>query len=198
MKDLSGELYLDTIFPNLKNSEIVNSSVKKSNEKVGKKEDKIRIYLDRLNKVHQKAKKSMNDEFLLNQYIRKYVINLYDAEKELSALKKRNPLIDLTANQVVDSQITSLTRWIKFLSDDEFAYPLWCKYLIFQSVVKIGNYIEANGTYAKRTIKKTLSPFFELNEEPEVEYSFPGSNGQEVKIFTLHKLNGTVIDKNKL
>ena len=38
----------------------------------------------------------------------------------------------------------------------------------------------------------------ELNEEPEVEYSFPGSNGQEVKIFKLHKLIGTVIDKNKL
>lgn len=40
--------------------------------------------------------------------------------------------------------------------------------------------------------------FFELSEEPEVEYSFPGSNGQEVKIFKLHKLIGTVIDKNKL
>ena len=40
--------------------------------------------------------------------------------------------------------------------------------------------------------------FFKLSEEPEVEYSFPGSNGQEVKIFKLHKLIGTVIDKNKL
>lgn len=40
--------------------------------------------------------------------------------------------------------------------------------------------------------------FFELNEEPEVEYSFPGSNGQEVKVFKLHKIIGTVIDKNKL
>ena len=40
--------------------------------------------------------------------------------------------------------------------------------------------------------------FFELSEEPEVEYSFPGSNGQEVKVFKLHKLIGTVIDKNKL
>ena len=40
--------------------------------------------------------------------------------------------------------------------------------------------------------------FFELSEEPEVEYSFSSSNGQEVKVFKLHKLIGTVIDKNKL
>jgi len=40
--------------------------------------------------------------------------------------------------------------------------------------------------------------FFELSEEPEVEYSFSNSSGQEIKVFKLYKLIGTVIDKNKL
>ena len=40
--------------------------------------------------------------------------------------------------------------------------------------------------------------FFTLPEEPEVEYSFTGKDGNEVRIFKLHKIIGTVIDKNKL
>ena len=40
--------------------------------------------------------------------------------------------------------------------------------------------------------------FFTLSEEPEIDYSFPGSNGQEVKIYKLHKIIGTVIDKDKM
>ena len=40
--------------------------------------------------------------------------------------------------------------------------------------------------------------FFALPEEPEIEYSFRGTNGQEVKVYTLHKIIGTVIDKDKL
>ena len=39
--------------------------------------------------------------------------------------------------------------------------------------------------------------FFTLPEEPEIEYSFRGTNGQEVKVYTLHKIIGTVIDKDK-
>ena len=40
--------------------------------------------------------------------------------------------------------------------------------------------------------------FFELSEEPEIEYSFTGNNGQEVKVYKLHKIIGTVIDKDKM
>ena len=39
--------------------------------------------------------------------------------------------------------------------------------------------------------------FFALPEEPEIEYSFRGTNGQEIKVYTLHKIVGTVIDKDK-
>ena len=40
--------------------------------------------------------------------------------------------------------------------------------------------------------------FFKLPEEPEVEYSFIGKDGNEVRVYRLRKIIGTVIDKNKM
>lgn len=40
--------------------------------------------------------------------------------------------------------------------------------------------------------------FFTLPEEPEIEYSFQSNNGQEIKVYKLHKIIGTVIDKDKM
>ena len=45
--------------------------------------------------------------------------------------------------------------------------------------------------------KNDFDDFFKLSEEPEIEYSFPGSNGQEIKVYKLFKIIGTVIDKDK-
>lgn len=43
-----------------------------------------------------------------------------------------------------------------------------------------------------------LTNFFELPEEPEIDYTFHTKFGQEVKVFKLSLIAGTVIDKNKL
>lgn len=48
------------------------------------------------------------------------------------------------------------------------------------------------------SVKNYYDDFFMLPEEPEIEYSFISNNGQEVKVFKLRKIVGTVIDKNKL
>ena len=40
--------------------------------------------------------------------------------------------------------------------------------------------------------------FFKLPEEPEIDYSFVGKDGNEVRIYRLRKIIGTVIDKNKM
>ena len=40
--------------------------------------------------------------------------------------------------------------------------------------------------------------FFSLPDEPEIEYSFMANNGQEIKMYKLHHIIGTVIDKDKL
>ena len=40
--------------------------------------------------------------------------------------------------------------------------------------------------------------FFKLSEEPEIDYSFIGKDGNEVRIYALKKIIGTVIDKSKM
>ena len=40
--------------------------------------------------------------------------------------------------------------------------------------------------------------FFKLPEEPEVDYSFTGRDGNEVRVYRLRRIIGTVIDKNKM
>ena len=40
--------------------------------------------------------------------------------------------------------------------------------------------------------------FFKLSEEPEVDYSFMGKDGNEVRVYKLHRIIGTVIDKSKM
>ena len=45
--------------------------------------------------------------------------------------------------------------------------------------------------------QKDFDDFFALPEEPEIEYTFPSPHG-DIKVFKLHKIIGTVIDKNKL
>ena len=40
--------------------------------------------------------------------------------------------------------------------------------------------------------------FFKLSEEPEVDYSFVGKDGNEVRVYSLKRIIGTVIDKSKM
>ena len=40
--------------------------------------------------------------------------------------------------------------------------------------------------------------FFQLSEEPEVDYTFTGKDGNEVRVYKLRRIIGTVIDKNKM
>jgi DNA polymerase-3 subunit alpha len=47
-------------------------------------------------------------------------------------------------------------------------------------------------------VQKKYDDFFALDEEPEVDYCFTNNKGQEIKVFKLHQIIGTVIDKNKL
>ena len=47
--------------------------------------------------------------------------------------------------------------------------------------------------------KNNFDDFFNLPEEPEIEYAFtPKNSDREIKIYKIHTIIGTVIDKNKL
>jgi len=47
-------------------------------------------------------------------------------------------------------------------------------------------------------VKNNYDDFFKMSEEPEIDYTFLNSSGQEVNVFKLKRIVGTVIDKNKL
>ena len=40
--------------------------------------------------------------------------------------------------------------------------------------------------------------FMKLSEEPEIDYSFTGKDGNEIRVYKLRRIIGTVIDKNKI
>ncbi len=40
--------------------------------------------------------------------------------------------------------------------------------------------------------------FFKLSEEPEVDYTFTGKDGNEIRVYRLRRIIGTVIDKSKM
>ena len=46
--------------------------------------------------------------------------------------------------------------------------------------------------------KSLYDDFFKLPEEPEIDYSFFGKDGNEIRVYRLRTIIGTVIDKNKL
>lgn len=48
------------------------------------------------------------------------------------------------------------------------------------------------------SFKDQYDSFFELPEEPEIDYSFEGKDGQTINIYKLHHIIGTVIDKDKI
>lgn len=46
--------------------------------------------------------------------------------------------------------------------------------------------------------KNDFDDFFKLPETPEVDYSFVTRNGQEIVVYKIHNIIGTVIDKDKV
>ena len=50
-----------------------------------------------------------------------------------------------------------------------------------------------------KEFQNNFDDFFKLSEEPEIEYSFVPKNGErEIKVYKIHVIIGTVIDKNKM
>ena len=46
--------------------------------------------------------------------------------------------------------------------------------------------------------QRLYDDFFKLPEEPEVDYTFTSKDGNEIKMYKLRRIIGTVIDKNKM
>ncbi len=170
-----GEKFLLKLYNDMYNDE----SVKHSSTKSDNKYEAVRKYIERLERVHEKAINHKTDtgmNLLKNYYYDKYVIKREDiSEKYIDYLDKvqfdqygvhmsksqREDQKDL----IIQDQKKSLDEWIDyFTSEDSKFYPTWAKYWAFQGMLTVGNYDTNKGIYNKRS-KATVSPFPELNRE---------------------------------
>ncbi len=180
MKKYLGEEFLNKLYKDLHDSEIVMYSAQKSDTK----NEKVERYLDRLENVTNKVfdidnKRRENDiDYLKNLYYKKYVIKEEDIpesyfmlqekiakERGMGYLHYTEKIKNQEKEIIIKEQQESLDSWIEYLgSRDTEMYPTWFKYYVFQGMLKLGSYDKEKGEYNKRT-KHTVKPFIEINRE---------------------------------
>ena len=144
-----------------------------------KPSEKIEKYLDRLERVHEKAMNHPTDtgirslkKFYYNHYViqpenisDKYWQFLDSQYFEQYGIHLNERLKQQHIQTILTDQKTSLDKWIDYLSsNDARFFPTWAKYWAFQGMLNIGAYDNKNEVY-KRRDKSTVAPFVDLNQE---------------------------------
>ena len=145
----NGEKFLDVLYKDLYRSDEVLHTKEKSDTK----EESIKRYLERLEKVHNKADTESKKSLIKKLYFDRYVIKREELPIYLDSHEK---------DVIIDAQKETLSAWIDYLTDENAKYPMWAKYWVFQQILKIGARDEMTEKYAKRD-KKTVSPFIKVH-----------------------------------
>ncbi len=173
MKKYAGEEFLNKIYKNLVNSEIV-----KHTGKGGNKNEDVHTYMERLERVTSNSIKHNKLPLLKKFYYDKYIIKKenvpesYFKHQEQIALDRGYGHVHYTEetkeqelNQIISEQKASLDLWIDYFSSkDTEMYPTWFKYYCFQGMIKLGFFDKKEEKYTKRT-EGTVKPFIEINRE---------------------------------
>ena len=173
MEKYIGEEFLNKIYKELLNSELVQHTGKNKNRK-----EAIRQYMERLERVTNKSIEHNKLSLLKTYYYDKYIIKkeniseTYFKQQEQIALDRGYGYIkydekqkQIKINQIIEEQKSSLDSWIDyFTSTDTTIYPTWFKYFCFQGILRLGHYDKTQKKYTKRT-NKTTKPFIEVNKE---------------------------------
>ena len=173
MKKYAGEEFLNKIYKDLANSEIVKHS-----GKGGNKNEDVHAYMERLERITKRSMEHDKLRLLKQAYYDKYVIKpenvpeSYFKGQEQIALERGYGHVDYDEKtrrqeikQIVDEQKSSLDSWIDyFASSDTEMYPTWFKFYCFQGMVRLGYYDKKENKYTKRT-DSTVKPFIEINRE---------------------------------
>lgn len=180
MRKYTGEDFINKIYQDLHNSNVVMHTAQKSDNK----NEKIEKYFDRLDRITKKVydenrTSSVNDINVLKKfYYDKYVIkkeNIPDSyfkrneeialERGYGHLTYTDILKEEECSRIIKEQEESLGRWIDYLaSDDTNMYPTWFKYYVFQGMLNLGIYDKEKNEYTRRT-KSTVHPFIDVNRE---------------------------------
>ena len=172
MKYQNGEDFLNHLNKNMHNEEIVMHTASKSDTP----EEKIKKYMERLEKSHNKAKDNKHKMNILKQlYYNKYVIktlpeSYINLQKKI-AHEQGYGNIDITKEmkqemlfQIQTEQKNSLNRWIEYFCSDDAMYPMWFKNYAFEGMLKLGVFDKEKKEFQKRT-KNTSAPYIDLNRE---------------------------------
>ena len=172
MKYQNGEDFLNHLNKNMHNEDIVMHTASKSDTP----EEKIKKYMERLEKSHNKAKDNKHKMNILKQfYYNKYVIktlpeSYINLQKKI-AHEQGYGNIDITKEmkqemlfQIQTEQKNSLNRWIEYFCSDDAMYPMWFKNYAFEGMLKLGVFDKETKEFQKRT-KNTSTPYIDLNRE---------------------------------
>lgn len=173
MKKYAGEEFLNKIYKDLVNSEIV-----KHTSKGGNKNEDVHTYMERLERITKRGIEHDKLRILKQAYYNKYVIKpenvpeSYFKQQEHIALDRGYGHVHYTEEikkkeieQIIREQKSSLDSWIDyFASSDTEMYPTWFKYFCFQGMVRLGYFDKKEDKYTKRT-ESTVKPFIEINRE---------------------------------
>ena len=171
----SGTEFLHRLYKDMHMSDVVMHTASPSD----KPSEKIEKYLDRLERVHEKAMNHPTDtgirslkKFYYNHYViqpenisDKYWQFLDSQYFEQYGIHLNERLKQQHIQTILTDQKTSLDKWIDYLSsNDARFFPTWAKYWAFQGMLNIGAYDNKNEVY-KRRDKSTVAPFVDLNQE---------------------------------
>ena len=172
MKYQNGEDFLNHLNKNMHNEDIVMHTASKSDTP----EEKIKKYMERLEKSHNKAKDNKHKMNILKQlYYNKYVIktlpeSYINLQKKI-AHEQGYGNINITKEmkqemlfQIQTEQKNSLNRWIEYFCSDDAMYPMWFKNYAFEGMLKLGVFDKEKKEFLKRT-KNTSAPYIDLNRE---------------------------------
>ena len=172
MKYQNGEDFLNHLNKNMHNEDIVMHTASKSDTP----EEKIKKYMERLEKSHNKAKDNKHKMNILKQfYYNKYVIktlpeSYINLQKKI-AHEQGYGNINITKEmkqemlfQIQTEQKNSLNRWIEYFCSDDAMYPMWFKNYAFEGMLKLGVFDKEKKEFLKRT-KNTSVPYIDLNRE---------------------------------
>ena len=168
----NGEEFLNHLYSDMHREESVMHTANKSNTPV----EKIEKYLNRLERVHDKASKNSHKmEVLKKFYYDKYVIKeLPDSYIELQRrMARERGYGDITVTEemkeellahVQNEQMKSLDMWIDYLTSDDAMYPMWFKHYAFRGMLKLNKFDKEKQEFGRRS-KTTTEPYIELNRE---------------------------------
>ena len=172
MKYQNGEEFLNALYQDMHMDDEVMFTADKRDTPV----EKIEKYMERLERVHEKAMSSPHKMDLLKRaYYDRYVIKelpeSYVRLQQRIARERGYGDIDITdemkeqmLSQIQNDQKKSLDSWVEYLSSDDAMYPTWFKHYAFRGMLKLGQFDKEKGEFSRRS-KTTTEPYVELNQE---------------------------------